>query len=230
MPPFRLTARTICPAVRPHQRRVVKQCACAAESGGWDAAARVAREGPLTSLQPALQECLECRVALLRQATAAKRAPATPPARKRSPFCDLRLEEIVLADLATAGLCTAEAARSACSVRRACKRQRMEVGVEPASPLAAPPAPPKLPQAPTATSTAWSTYERECEAEEGSGSEGTYAGSGDSCADDDELEDDAQSSSPTFSFQAWPAPRRGAPGHAGSMESTAGCLDCGQPP
>lgn len=180
----------------------------------------------MPSLQPALQECLECRVALLRQATAAKRAPAAAPARKRSPFCDLRLEEIVLADLATAGLCMAEAARSACSVRRACKRRRTEVGSEPA----APPAAPKLPQAPTATSAAWSMYERECEGEEGSASEGTSHGSGDSCGEDDELEDDAQSSSPTFSFQAWPAPRRGAPGHAGSMESTAGCLDCGVAP
>lgn len=198
--------------------------AAAAESGGWEAAARVAREGPLmTPLKPALQECLECRIALLR-------APATPPpARARSPFCDLRLEEIVLADLRHPGLCPAEAALSACSVRRGTKRQRLEPPLVPRAPAAlASAAALDLPGTPTAASAAWAALDKELEQEEEEATEGcSELGMDESCGDDD-LEDDAQSTSPTFSFQAWPEPRRAAARRAGSVESVAGGLGCSQ--
>jgi hypothetical protein len=104
----------------------------------------------MTPLQPALQECLECRVAMLRPS-----APATPPraesARQRGPLFGTRLEELVMADLRRAGLCAAAAAHSACSVRRGAKRARLS---PPAAP-AAWPAPPALRAALTAGSGAW---------------------------------------------------------------------------
>jgi len=195
-------------------------CGRAAESGGWDAAARVAREGPLmTPLQPALQECLECRVAMLRPST-----PATPPRSEsqRGPLFGMRLEELVMADLQRAGLCAAAAAHSACSVRRGAKRAR----------LSSPPAPaawPALPVALTAGSGAWAGAEAEADLDESELDEAVTCSAGsDSCgsdASDAELEDDAQSTSPTFSFQAWPAP---GPGRAGSAESVSGGLSCGR--
>lgn len=182
----------------------------------------------MTPLKPALQECLECRIALLRQIAPATPPPATP-AKARSPFCDLRLEEIVLADLPHPGLCPAEAALSACSVRRGTKRQRLEPPLVPLAPAAlASAAALSLPGAPTAASAARAALDKELEQEEEGATEGCSELETDESCEDEDLEDDAQSTSPTFSFQAWPEPRRAFARRAGSVESVAGGLGCSQ--